>query len=103
MRQLLAQGMEQGAFGVSSALQYVPDSFASTDELVELAKVAKSYGGVYFTHQRSESDTIFASLDEVFEIAQRAGISTTIWHLNTAYSENFGKMPDVIGSNEAPR
>jgi N-acyl-D-amino-acid deacylase len=58
---------------------------------------------VYFTHQRSESDTIFASLDEVFEIAQRAGISTTIWHLKTAYSENFGKMPDVIGRIEAAR
>jgi len=103
MRQTVAQAMKQGAFGLSSALQYVPDSFASTDELVELAKVAKSYGGVYFTHQRSESDTIFASLDEVFEIAQRAGISTTIWHLKTAYSENFGKMPDVIGRIEAAR
>src|SRR6266699_1620898 len=80
MRQLLAQAMEQGAFGVSSALQYVPSRFASTDELVELAKVAWSHGGVYFTHQRSEADQIFPSLDEVFDIARRANISTTIWH-----------------------
>jgi N-acyl-D-amino-acid deacylase len=50
MRQLVAQAMEQGAFGVSSALQYVPDVYASTDEIVELAKVARRYGGVYFTH-----------------------------------------------------
>src|SRR5207247_2176396 len=63
MRQLLAQAMEQGAFGVSSALQYVPSRFASTDELVDLAKVARNYGGVYFTHQRSEADQIFPSLD----------------------------------------
>ena len=103
MRQLVAQAMEQGAFGVSSALEYVPDTFASTDELVELAKVARKYGGVYFTHQRSESDRIFQSLDEVFDIAQRAGISTTIWHLKAAYQENWGKMPEVLQRIEAAR
>lgn len=103
MRQLVAQAMEQGAFGLSSALEYVPDVFASTDELVELAKVASSYGGVYFTHQRSESDRIFPSLDEVFAIAQRAQISTTIWHLKTAYKENWGKMPEVLRRIEAAR
>src|SRR5215469_8536282 len=103
MRQLVGQAMQQGAFGLSTALQYVPDSFASTDEIVELAKVARSYGGVYFTHQRSESDRIFSSLDEVFTISQRAGISTTIWHLKTAYSENFGKMPEVLRRIEQAR
>jgi N-acyl-D-amino-acid deacylase len=103
MRQLVAQAMEQGAFGLSSALQYVPDTFASTDEIVELAKVARQYGGVYFTHQRSESDQIFSSLDEVFTIAQQAHISSTIWHLKAAYSENFGKMPEVLRRIEAAR
>ena len=103
MRQLVAQAMEHGAFGVSSALEYVPDTFASTDELVELAKVARKYGGVYFTHQRSESDRIFQSLDEVFDIAQRAGISATIWHLKAAYQENWGKMPEVLQRIEAAR
>src|SRR5580658_6369862 len=103
MRQLVAQSMAQGAFGLSSALQYVPDSFASTDEIVELAKVARRYGGVYFTHQRSESDQIFQSLEEVFDIAQRAGISATIWHLKTAYRENWGKMPEVLNRIEAAR
>jgi dihydroorotase/N-acyl-D-amino-acid deacylase len=103
MRQLVAQAMQDGAFGVSSALEYVPDTFASTDELVELAKVARKYGGVYFTHQRSESDRIFPSLDEVFAIAQRAGISATIWHLKAAYQENWGKMPEVLRRIEAAR
>ena len=103
MRHLVAQAMEQGAFGLSSALEYVPDMFASTDELVELAKVARRYGGVYFTHQRSESDRIFSSLDEVFTIAQRAQISTTIWHLKTAYAENWGKMPEVLSRIQAAR
>src|ERR1039457_3291795 len=101
MRQLVTQAMEQGAFGLSSALQYVPDSFASTEEIIELAKVARRYGGVYFTHQRSEADQIFQSLDEVFDIAQRAGISATIWHLKTAYRENWGKMPEVLSRIEA--
>lgn len=103
MRQLVEQAMRDGAFGVSTALEYVPDIFASTDEIVELAKVARQYGGVYFTHQRSETDAIFTSLDEVFSISQRAKISTTIWHLKTAYSENFGKMPEVLRRIEAAR
>jgi N-acyl-D-amino-acid deacylase len=103
MRGLVAKAMEQGAFGLSSALQYVPDVYASTDELVELAKVASDYGGVYFTHQRSEGDKIFESLDEVFAIAQRAHISATIWHLKAAYPENWGKMPEVLRRIEAAR
>ena len=103
MRQLVAQAMQQGAFGLSSALQYVPGIFASTEELVELAKVTRSFNGVYFTHQRSEGDRIFQSLDEVFAIAERAGISTTIWHLKTAYPENWGKMPEVLQRIAAAR
>ena len=103
MKQLLAQSMREGAFGVSSALQYVPDRFASTDELVELAKVARSYGGVYFTHQRSESDDILSSLDEVSSISQRANISATIWHLKVSYPENFGRMPEVLKHIEEAR
>lgn len=103
MRQLVAQAMQQGAFGLSTALEYVPDVFASTDEIIELAKVARRYGGVYFTHQRSEADAIFQSLDEVFSISERAGISTTIWHLKTAYSENFGRMPEVLRKIEQAR
>jgi N-acyl-D-amino-acid deacylase len=103
MRQLVAQAMEQGALGVSTSLQYVPDRFASTDEIVELAKVAARYGGVYFTHQRSESARIFESLDEVFQIAERASIPAEIWHLKTAYSPNFGRMPEVLRRIEAAR
>jgi len=103
MRQLVAQAMRDGAMGISTALEYVPDTFASTDEIVELAKVARQYGGVYFTHQRSETDAIFSSLDEVFAIARRANISTTIWHLKTAYHENFGKMPEVLRRIEDAR
>jgi N-acyl-D-amino-acid deacylase len=103
MKQLVAQAMEQGALGVSTSLQYVPDRFASTDEIVELARVAARYGGVYFTHQRSESARILESLDEVFQIAERASIPAEIWHLKTAYKANFGRMDEVLRRIDAAR
>jgi N-acyl-D-amino-acid deacylase len=103
MEQLVAQAMEQGALGLSTSLQYVPDRFASTDEIVQLAKVAAARGGVYFTHQRSESARIFESLDEVFAVAERANIPAEIWHLKTAYKANFGKMAEVLRRIESAR
>src|SRR6266566_3624215 len=103
MKRLVATAMEQGALGLSTSLQYVPDRFASTDEIVELAKVAARYGGVYFTHQRSEGAKIFESLEEVFTIADRAGIPAEIWHLKTAYKPQFGKMAEVLRRIEAAR
>jgi dihydroorotase/N-acyl-D-amino-acid deacylase len=103
MKRLVAQAMEQGALGVSSSLQYVPNRFSSTDELVELSKTAAQYGGIYITHQRSEGNKIFESLDEIFTIAERADIPAEIWHLKTAYKANWGKMPEVLRRIEAAR
>ena len=103
MKKLVAEAMEDGALGLSSSLQYVPNRFASTDELVELAKVAADYGGIYITHQRSEGNLIFESLDEVFAIAERAQIPTEVWHLKTAYKANWGKMPEVLEKFETAR
>jgi dihydroorotase/N-acyl-D-amino-acid deacylase len=103
MQRLAAQAMEQGALGVSSSLQYVPDRFATTDELVALASVAARYGGIYITHQRSESGKIFESLDEVFAIAERAKIPAEIFHLKTAYKANWGRMPAVLDRLHAAR
>jgi N-acyl-D-amino-acid deacylase len=103
MKQLVAQAMEQGALGLSSSLQYVPDRFATTDELVELAKVAAQHGGIYITHQRSESGQIFESLDEIFAISERAAIPAEIFHLKTAYKANWGRMADVLDRIRAAR
>ncbi len=103
MKKLVAEAMEDGALGLSSSLQYVPDRFASTEELIELAKVAAEHGGIYITHQRSESNLIFESLDEVFTIAERAGIPAEVWHLKTAYKVNWGKMPEVLARFEEAR
>lgn len=103
MKKLVAQAMEQGALGVSTSLQYVPGRFASTDELVELAKVAHQYGGIYISHQRSESAQIIQSLDEVFTIAEKANIPAEVWHLKTAYKANWGRMPEVLKYFDAAR
>jgi dihydroorotase/N-acyl-D-amino-acid deacylase len=103
MKALVAAAMEDGALGVSSSLQYMPDRFASTDELVELAGVAARYGGVYFTHLRSESGRMLEALDEAFAVAERTKIPVEIWHLKTAYKANWGRMPDVLARIEAAR
>jgi len=96
MCDVVDQAMRDGAVGVSSSLQYVPDMYNSTDELIAMAKVAARYGGAYFTHQRSEANAIDSSLDEVFRIAREAGIRTQIWHLKTAYKRNWGRMAAVL-------
>jgi dihydroorotase/N-acyl-D-amino-acid deacylase len=96
MKKLVAEAMKEGALGLSTSLQYVPARFATTDEIVELAKVARQYGGIYATHQRSEANALDESLNEVFEIAQRAKIPVEIWHLKTAYKKNWGRMPEVL-------
>ena len=103
MKKLVAAAMEDGALGLSTSLQYVPARFAKTDEIVELAKVAKQYGGIYATHQRSEANALDESLQEVFTIARQARIPVEIWHLKTAYKKNWGRMPEVLGKIRAAR
>ena len=103
MGEVVEQAMAEGALGVASALQYVPDMYNSTDELIAMCKVAARHGGAYFTHQRSESNAIDASLDEVLRIAKEAAIRTQIWHLKTAYQRNWGRMPQILGRIERAR
>jgi len=103
MRKLVADAMKDGALGLSTSLQYVPARFAKTDELVELAKVARQYGGIYITHQRSEANAIDDSMKEVFEIARRANIPAEIWHFKTAYKKNWGRMSEMLRRIAAAR
>ena len=103
MEAAVAQAMEDGALGLSTSLLYVPSSFASTEEIIALAKVARRYGGSYITHQRNEGDAIDESLDEVFRIAREADVQTEIYHLKTAGVRNFGRMPAVLRRIEDAR
>jgi N-acyl-D-amino-acid deacylase len=84
MRALVRAGMEAGAYGLSSGPYYAPGSFSSTDELVELAKVAAEFGGVYTSHIRDESDYtvgLVAAVDEVIEVAREAGLPGIVTHI----------------------
>jgi dihydroorotase/N-acyl-D-amino-acid deacylase len=103
MQNLVAEAMQQGALGLSSALQYPPAPYAHTDELIALAQTASRYGGVYATHMRSEGDAEMAALDEAFRIGAEAHIPVEIFHLKASGQRNWGKAPLVIRSIEAAR
>jgi N-acyl-D-amino-acid deacylase len=103
MRHLVDEAMEQGAIGVSSSLEYAPAPYASTEELIALAREAARYGGIYATHMRSEGDAIATALDETFRIGREAGIPVEIWHLKVAGKSNWGRMADVVARINAAR
>jgi N-acyl-D-amino-acid deacylase len=103
MRALLGQAMEDGAIGVSSALEYPPAPYASTEELIALAREAARFGGIYATHMRSYEEAIMQALDETFRIAREAQIPVEIWHLEVAGPTMWGRMPEVIAKIEAAR
>ncbi|MHB8754587.1 MAG: N-acyl-D-amino-acid deacylase family protein [Candidatus Acidiferrales bacterium] len=96
MKALVAEAMREGALGLSTALQYPPAPYASTDELIALASVASQYGGIYATHMRSEGDGEMAALAETARIAREAHVPVEIFHLKTAGKPNWGKMPQVV-------
>jgi N-acyl-D-amino-acid deacylase len=107
MKAAVAQAMEEGALGLSSALIYVPGLFASTEELVALARVAARYGGSYITHQRDEGDDgavgLDASMDEVFRVAREAQIPAEIYHLKASGKRAWGRMPGLLRRIEEAR
>lgn len=103
MQAIVAAAMRDGAFGVSTALQYPPATYSTTPELIALAKTAASFGGIYATHMRSEGDAEMAALDEVFDIARAAHIPVEIFHLKAAGHKNWGTMPKVIAKIDAAR
>lgn len=96
MKELVAESMREGAMGLSSALQYPPAPYASTEELIALAWVSAQYGGIYATHMRNEGDGEMAALAETARIAREAHIPAEIFHLKTAGKPNWGKMSQVV-------
>ena len=103
MRALVAQAMEEGALGLGSSLIYAPAFYADTGELVELAKVAGEYGGMYISHMRSEGNRLLESLEELIHIAREADIPAEVYHLKMAGRENWNKFDDVVAMVEAAR
>jgi dihydroorotase/N-acyl-D-amino-acid deacylase len=103
MEQIVDQAMREGAIGLSTSLIYLPAMYSTTDEIINLAKVAARYGGVYFSHIRDEGDKIDSALDEAFRIAREAKIPVNIWHLKVGGAANWGRMPHVIERITAAR
>lgn len=103
MRAAVRRAMEDGAFGVASALVYPPGAFASTDELVEVAGAAAPFGGLYITHLRSEADRLLEAMDEALEIGRRADIPVEIYHLKAAGLRNHHKARAAIAKIDSAR
>ena len=96
MRQVVDEAMQDGAFGLSTALIYPPSAYSSTDELVELCKVVSEYNGIYISHIRSEADGLIEAVEEALEIGRRANLPVEIYHLKASGKRNWKKMRDVI-------
>ena len=103
MRNIVKLAMMQGAIGIGSSLIYAPGDYADTDELVELSKVASSYGGRYISHIRNEDSKVLEALDELLEIAERANIPAQIYHLKTSRKPNWHLLDTVINKVENAR
>jgi N-acyl-D-amino-acid deacylase len=103
MRAIVRQAMQEGALGIGSSLIYAPAFYASTEELIELCKVAAEYRGKYISHMRSEGNRLVEAVDELIRIAREAKIPAEIYHLKAAGQANWPKMTTVIGMIETAR
>ncbi|MHC1730701.1 MAG: amidohydrolase family protein [Bacteroidales bacterium] len=103
MKLLVRQAMEEGAIGISSALEYIPASFASTEELAELCRVAKEYDGMYISHIRNEDETFLESIDDFLKIPAATGIRGEIYHLKQVGRTNWHKLDGAIAKIDSAR
>ena len=103
MQQEVETAMRQGAVGVSTGLIYPPGSYATTAELVALAKAAGRNGGLYASHIRGEDDVVMQALEEAITIGKEAQVPVEIWHLKTSLRKNWGRMKEVVARIERAR
>jgi len=101
MKQLMATAMQQGAMGMTTALIYPPSSYAKTDELIAMAKVAGAYGGLYASHMRGEGKEVVQSVDELIRISEEGHLPGEIFHLKVAYQPDWNKSMALIGEHVA--
>lgn len=103
MKGMLRTAMEEGAMGIGSSLIYAPAFYASTEELIELCKVASDYDGMYISHMRSEGNRLLESLNELIQIANDAQIRAEVYHLKMAGKENWNKFDAVVSKIDSAR
>lgn len=102
-RAMVARAMRDGAFGIASALIYPPNTYASTEELIDAAEAMAPYGGIYITHMRSEGDKFLEAMDEALRIGREGGVPVEIYHLKTSGPRNWPKMPLAIAKIDSAR
>ncbi len=95
--------MQEGALGLTTALIYAPETFASTDELIALSKVVARSGGIYTAHIRSEGSRLLGAIDETLRIGREAGLPTHIYHLKAAGAANWPKLDSAIAKVDSAR
>ena len=103
MKEIVRQSMREGALGVGSSLIYAPAFYADTEELVALTSAAGEYGGMYISHLRSEGTRLLEALEELIEIARRAGVPAQVYHLKAAGRDNWPKLDSAIARIEEAR
>ena len=103
MKRLIAQAMEDGAMGLSTALLEPPSSLATTANLIELAKIAKEYGGTYSSHIRDEGEGVFRAIDEAIQIGKGAKIPVDIIHMKIAHKKLWGRASEIIAMVQKAR
>ena len=103
MKSMVKKAMEEGALGIGSSLIYAPAFYASTEELIELCKVASAYDGMYISHMRSEGNQLLKSLDELIRIADEANIRAEVYHLKMAGKDNWNKFDAVVSKIDSAR
>src|SRR5207302_10250473 len=103
MKELVERGMKHGALGLSTGLIYLPGTFAKTEEIIELAKVASAYDGIYTSHMRDEGRAISNSLNELFRIAREAHIRAEVSHIKLSGNSSWGGTDAVLAAIENAR
>ncbi|HUF04408.1 MAG TPA: D-aminoacylase [Aridibacter sp.] len=97
MKAIIEKAMRSGAMGMTTALIYPPSSYAKTPELIELAKVAGKYGGIYASHIRDEGKGLVGAVEEAIEIGEKGGLPVEIFHLKAAYQPGWGRLMREAG------
>ena len=103
MKRLIAEAMQEGAMGLSTALLQPPSSFATTANLIELAKTAKQYGGIYSSHIRDEGEGVFRAIDEAIQVGKGASIPVDIIHMKIAHKKLWGRANEIIAMVQKAR
>jgi N-acyl-D-amino-acid deacylase len=103
MRTVIREALEDGAFGVATALIYPPNSWTTDAELYETCRVIAEYGGVYITHMRSEADAFLEELEATIDLGRQTGCAVELYHLKVGGQRNWHKMPRAIEIVSAAR